>query len=120
MREIKFRAWDTANKKWAFNGFNLLGEVMMFDLLKNYRLENHTEFTIEQYTGLKDASGTEIYEGDVLRADWPDSPIVVVSWRKELCTFISRDDRGWYKPTSWSRCLIIGNIHDNPELVETE
>ena len=38
-RELKFRAWDKVKKKWAFKDFNFLGEISLFDYLRNGYLD---------------------------------------------------------------------------------
>ena len=93
--------------------------------------------TIGQYTGLKDKNGKKIFEGDILHIakiadglggyyqpplDYPVN--VVVKW--DLCAWMWEtlcEDK-WYIsfPDAWCHyeCEVIGNVHDNPELLKEE
>lgn len=73
MREIKFKFFYTDGKEWIVEDFTL-DEMMNgepFDylsdspLFRDYKLVDRVQFT-----GLKDANGIEIYEGDILGFDW--------------------------------------------------
>jgi len=57
-RELKFRTWD--DKAQGFIHFNILSAVQIKSILSQ-------NLNIQQFSGLKDAHGTEIYEGDVIR-----------------------------------------------------
>ena len=95
--------------------------------------------TISQYTGLKDKNGKEIYEGDILRGDeYPfncdgiDNYFAEIVWADNVCGFYRLTHK---KPNSTVRGIfhgiweqldeddiksfeVIGNIHDNPELLK--
>lgn len=90
---------------------------------------NHTECvdifenTICQCTGLKDKNGKLIWENDIVntqcgkaivvwdKAEWRIKWIKDAIWRKDLHFWTNEDD--------W-KCEVIGNIFDNPELLESE
>ena len=61
MREIKFRFWHKEKKKWFGEGVPLY--KICYDIDNS---EKHTKFITEQFTGLQDKNGKDIYEGDVL------------------------------------------------------
>lgn len=60
----KFRAWDPKNKKFAFVGFDIMGEVSLFDLISQYNFEEQLSLDITQYSLVNDTNGIEVYEGD--------------------------------------------------------
>ena len=138
MREYKFRCWDTENKEML-----KVQELDFKDTFYGGRLSIRTDqyndyFDIEdmilmQYTGLKDKNGKEIYEGDiVLYQDWEqcyegggnDSFINkgIVEYNESNCCFnvteratIDIEDVLYEGNEDLE---VIGNIYDNPELLE--
>ena len=140
MREIKFRVWD-GNRFYRFDdsrfvlsycdvsGWNVHPNITNFKGMWTCgeSASNAEHFVLEQYTGLCDKNGVEIYEGDVVmvRSQYEtDEPIECQSkvfsadgsfrcdfhdmvLNKNLCAGIG----------NWS-IEVIGNIHENPELME--
>ena len=80
--------------------------------------------TVGQYTGLTDKNGVKIFEGDICR-NTRNGEIVSVKWHGTMAGFV------WSKRKEGTclydfgelfrahdKCEVIGNIHDNPELLE--
>ena len=146
MRQLKFRIWDKQDKRFvnndcgthccsnwhldAFSGdpvdfVNTLGdEPYQFSAqepcdywMDGTKIVKEPRYVVQQWTGLKDLNGKEIYEGDFL------SPVAYhkhleVKWISEL------DEYDW---TGWNigyteemgKKTVIGNKFENPELLKT-
>ena len=127
MREILFRGKRTGNGEWVCGWYAPLvcNDKTVIPYIRN---ENGTDKevvpeTVGQYTGLTDKNGKKIFEGDIL--DCGDR-VVFVKWHSYCGTWDSmfikysgeRYSNG-ITPAEWKyRAVIIGNIHDNPELLK--
>lgn len=117
MKEIRFRAWDGYTSRmynWA-----KLGEMNEKNYLSlwNCLIGEVKTITLMQYTGLKDKNGKMIYENDILLFDpdvWgSDEGIFQVEWDEKNARFV-----GYGTAEEWPKyCTIIGNIYENPELI---
>lgn len=125
-RELKFRAWANGYEKWCeFIDYTVgvwLGTVKTMN--RNYKT---TDVTVEQYTGLPDCIGKDIYEGDIIEVETgtleeTEVSRYVVYWNENmfddslrLISGINYDD--YIGDLSPSSVRVIGNIHENPELL---
>lgn len=119
------KAKRTDNGEWIVGYLYRLSEnnppfIMFRKYGESYEVDEHT---ICQCTGLKDKNGKLIWENDIVnsengkavvvwdRAEWRIKWIKDTIWRKDLYFWTNDDD--------W-KCEVIGNIFDNPELIESE
>lgn len=76
--------------------------------------------TVGQYTVRKDVNGTKIFEEDIVRSI-STGKVAVVQWFGEYCAFMlwCKGDNSvyWFYDNDFDDLEVIGNIHDNPELL---
>lgn len=124
MRELKIRAWYKPYKQVCqveslrFDGNGVYTAVLIDESFYDRKLVEADEIVIEQYTGLKDKNGTEIYEGDILIDDAGEPVEYWVVKFSEGGGFIG-ECAGVTEPLfELTNLEIAGNIHENSELVE--
>lgn len=130
MREIKFRIWDKPDmyKKHVMAGncltdlrFNLGDYTYPSVLVPDRGWCNCDHGIIMQYTGLVDADGKEIYEGDVV-VRTSDRTKYVVKWFSKYARFaLSTNNEPDQLPMIMfllENTRVIGNVYENPELLE--
>ena len=115
-RLIKFRVWDKEYKEWK--------PYCPYDLENGIDFESEDKFHVfQQFTGLLDRHGKEIYEGDVLKsckAMINGSDTSIVEYENEFGGFnpFTCKQNGEYYMGEWDseNIEIIGNIFENPSL----
>ena len=127
MREILFRGKRKENGYWIDGGFceyrNFSGE-QVYNIIHNGYSNEVIPETVGQYTGLTDKNGTKIFEGDIVEDFIPfnmglyDTNKYLVEYSDSLCGFKPFCESDHYGDTIIEQCKIIGNIHDNPELLK--
>jgi uncharacterized phage protein (TIGR01671 family) len=136
-REIEFRGKkkNEAERKiggeWHFGMlFEHSNEIFIFNNGWDMGLPNNTTpfeiypyevipETVGQYTGLKDDKGAKIFEGDIVKD--PKGQCGVIFWKKNDACFAvnwKMEDGTYETDTCIGYGEVIGNIHDNPELLE--
>lgn len=124
MRTIKFRGKRLDNKKWIYGDLihidkSDIGIVTDYAHWQGCRVNPDT---VGQFTGLHDKNGKEICEGDILEITDPNTKeknISVVTWSPKGYYASAIGNNGYIIIGYVDKALIyiIGNIHDNPDLL---
>ena len=117
-REIKFRGKRLDNETWEYGSLVILnGRYFIFN--DECRVEV-VPSTVGQYTGQTDRNGKEVYERDIVRFIEADGEVIndeVMFWEGGFTPVVQIC---WMADIEEVFMEVIGNIHDNPELLETE
>jgi len=137
MREIKFRAWEDDAKFFVYltmgdllfgsEGFGISsGLDRIKSMLEETSKNPSSDERIQQYTGLRDKNGKEIYEGDILDMGRKHlSTIAQVVWADKMAAFVAASPDSFLNLSNTGamcdgKCEVIGNIYENPELIKKE
>lgn len=123
-REIKFRGKRVDNGQWVYGGLvqhSGRTEILVAHSqnLLDYDLNVVQPETVGQYTGLKDNDGKEIYEGDFVQHISWDYPFEVI-FDDEKARFVCKMKSSLTQFIDHKNISIVGNIHDNPELIKQQ
>jgi uncharacterized phage protein (TIGR01671 family) len=135
MREIKFRAWDKQNNCWG--DLNQLSDWGTADITacigfgneqypyQTFRIESDTQYEIQQFTGLFDRNGKEVYEGDVLTTGLKSrnaiKKVYVETMEDGEWKFRATNENyitSWREVGGLEGLEVIGNIFENKELLK--
>lgn len=133
---IKFRAWDKRTECYLYDiqdAYDTLSGFVKYDDGENADYDedcfgaflNNKRYDVEQFTGLKDVNGDDIYENDIIVSE-PTEPIlgspkigavklskVSFSW----CYVTGNNEYNIWKTDKYRTYEVIGNVHANPELL---
>ena len=120
-RPSKFRVWDKVKKRMgevlvlSLNDGEVIGAQIDFGDGEAVQLLGD-EVELMQFTGLHDKNGEEIYEEDIIQSR--HGPLGAVYWNEGIAAFAWRHGMDWGMiEIALDQIEIIGNIHENPELI---
>lgn len=132
MNNYKFRGKIIGQNVWAY-GFFLEDRKITECKIRSYiRVKDNDDYffhcevlpeTVGQWTGKTGMQNIELYSGDIIEYNGQDFPDAVgrravITYDKDLARFVAGLGKNGIGPNLWHECKKLGNIHDNPELME--
>ncbi|WP_250147334.1 YopX family protein [Pediococcus acidilactici] len=136
---IKFRAWDNSIKAYLYNvqdAYDTLSGFVKYDDGKDADYDeccfgdflDNKRYDVEQFTGLKDVNGKEIYEGDIIEFFGANKKIKaknefgIIVYKADrygagFNSIIQNKEHG-YGGINIAQDIVVGNVHENPELLK--
>ena len=130
-RQLKFRAWDTLAKKFTYPDKGYQGHYVLTLNGEFFNLQNGSggdEYIVQQFTGLKDSKGIDVYEGDIVEFLHKGKTIFSkISYYSNVGMFAVVIEPNQEIDIETRKCLaevcffeVIGNIFENSELLENK
>lgn len=142
---IKFRAWDKRSETYLYNvqdAYDTLSGFVKYDDGEDAEYDadcfgdflDNRRYDVEQFTGLKDKQGVEIYTSDILHfgSVWcigdeydprEEEHIGVIEYRTDYASYVVNCNGKIFpleQVISFDGYSVQGNVHTNPELLEAE
>jgi uncharacterized phage protein (TIGR01671 family) len=119
MRTIKFRAQDIASNKWLYGDVRYHKDDVCIFEQGGTKGEQVKRETVGQFTTLRDKNGKDIYEGDILKVG-EEKTLIEVRFVRGVFAFLWNGDLDDEFPCNaptqeWAE--VVGNIHDNPNMI---
>ncbi len=119
MRELKFRFWNTEKKRWYGKGIHLHKVCYNVD-----NEEMHTNYVTEQFAGVLDSKGVDIYEGDIVKIvddNWEQRHTYKVIYEPLFMAFVLDLERhhgegdyiDFISDIEHYNIEVVGNIHQS-------
>ena len=123
-REIKYRVWDKLLREMHYidlcdlaegDDYWYDGETSVWSVMYD-ATHDRDRFVIQQYTGLKDKNGKEVYEGDIVMFDYEwtkPTETGVITWNNENASFQIKGHIPSSSMKRLDRMKVIGNIYES-------
>lgn len=125
----KYRVWDKKDSRWVSPNVSIdySGLLLWYSGYETTLIDDPERYDVQYFTGLKDKARKEIYEGDIIgfktiqNVSWN---CVIVYNSNDAAAFVYYEQKPWGKYSVILRkeltdtIEIIGNIHENPKLLE--